>query len=90
MRSPYPKALQRRHPGQEHFSFDQTRRGQTAQDTEPLRTEPGAAKKPPDQTKHLAGIMKIAITTDLLNLSGMIPVGIARVVVLQTCGVLQA
>ena len=83
------KALQRRDTREEYFAFDQTRGREIEQDTGPLRTEPRPAIQPPDQAEALAGITKIAIVIDLLNLDGMIPMGIARVVVLQTRGVVQ-
>src|SRR5712691_4384013 len=83
------QALQSRDPRQEHFAFYQTRRRELEQDTRPLRTEPRPAIQPPDQAEALAGIMKIAIAIALLNLASMIPMRIARVVVLQARGIVQ-
>jgi hypothetical protein len=84
------EALQRRDTREEHCAFDQTSGREIEQDPGPLRTEPRPAMQPPEQAETLAGVMKIAIAIGLLNLGGMIPMGIARVVVLQTCGVVQA
>jgi hypothetical protein len=84
------EALQRRDTREENFASDQTSGGEIEQDTGPLRTEPSPAIQPPEQAEDLAGIMKIAIAIGLLNLGGMIPMGIARVVVLQARGVVQA
>src|SRR5438045_6249449 len=84
------EALQGRDPGEEHFVFHQTRRREIEQDTGPLRTEPRAAIQPSDEAEALTGIMKLAIAIALLNRARMIPMRIARVVVLETCGVIKA
>jgi hypothetical protein len=71
-------------------AFDHTSGRELDQDTGPLRTEPRPAIQPPEQAEDLAGLRNITRALGLLNLGGMIPMGIARVGVLQARGGVQA
>jgi hypothetical protein len=84
------EALPRRDTREENVAFDHTRGREIAQDPGPFRTEPRPAIQPPEQAEDLAGIMNITIAIGLWKLGGMIPMGIARGVVLQARGVVQA
>ncbi|SRR5712692_8607127 len=79
----FTNSLQRGHAGQQDLALDQLGSGEIKEDAGPFRTEPGACVEPPHQSKHLVRVLKLPVAICLLNLGGMVPMGVACVVVGQ-------